>query len=95
MATKAKNPGWEIKDRVYVLNGQKPLTYTIRTKGFLHFDEEKGINREIRYATNQNSLFVDEQDGNVRLGHVMFEDGVITVSRRQPLLTAVTFTVSP
>ena len=82
-----KAPNWEIKGRTYVLkNGFSPLTYTIKSKGFLYFDEEKGINREVRYATNQNSLFVDEQDGNVRLGHVIFENGVLFVPKNQPLL---------
>ncbi len=55
---------WEIKDRTYILkNGMSPLTYKIRSTGMLYFDEAKGINREIRYAENQKSLFVDEQDG--------------------------------
>ena len=83
-----KSPiNWELKDRTYVLNdGFAPLTYHIKTKGFLWFDEEQGINRVIRYATNQNSLFVDEQDGHARLGHVVFSDGVLHVKKSQPLL---------
>ena len=85
---KVKKPlNWEIKDRTYVLKGEfSPLTYTIRSRGIVWFDEEKGINREIRYATNQNSLFVDEQDGHVRLGHIIFEDGSLSVPKNQPLL---------
>ena len=74
------------KDRVYVLNGKKPLTSKIRTKGIIWFDEEKGYNREIRYSVNQKSLFVDEQDGLARLGHVIFENGNLFVPRTQPLL---------
>ena len=78
---------WEIKDRTYVLtNNFAPLTYAIKSKGIIWFDEDKGINREIRYATNQNSLFVDEQDGFVRMGHVVFEDGSLHVPKNQPLL---------
>ena len=78
---------WEIKDRTYVLTGNySPLTYAIKSKGIIWFDEEKGINREIRYTTNQNSLFVDEQDGFARLGHVVFEDGSLHVPKSQPLL---------
>ena len=85
MNTLPKN--WEVRDRIYVLaNGKSPLTYKVKTSGFLHFDEERGINREIRYATNQNTLFVDEQDNNVRLGHVFFEDGVLSVPKNQPQL---------
>jgi hypothetical protein len=78
---------WEIKDRTYVLrNGMSPLTYKIKSTGLLHFDENKGVNREIRYAANQKSLFIDEQDGFAQLQHVVFLDGVLMVPRTQPLL---------
>lgn len=82
-----KAPQWEVKDRIYRLTGGKsPLTYTIqtkhtRTKPLLYFDEEQGINRELRYATNQTSVFVDEQDGYATLGHVVFTDGSLHVER--------------
>ena len=50
---------WEIKDRTYVLkNGMSPLTYKIKSRGILWFDEDKGVNREIRYASNQNTLLL-------------------------------------
>ena len=83
--------GWKIKDRSYILKTGSPLTWTIQTKHtrkkpLLYFDEDLGINREIRYATNQNSIFVDEQDGYATLGHVYFEDGTLFVPRNdQPL----------
>jgi hypothetical protein len=78
---------WEIKDRTYVLkNGMSPLTYKIKSTGLLHFDESKAINREIRYADNQKSLFIDEQDGFAQLKHIVFRDGVLMVPRTQPLL---------
>ena len=78
---------WEIKDRTYVLkNGMSPLTYKIRSSNLLHFDEEQGINRELRYAANQKTLFVDEQDGYARLEHVVFEDGMLVVPRNNPML---------
>ena len=83
---------WEIKDRTYILAGNRsPLTWTIQTrhtarKPLLWFDEEKGLNREIRYATNQNSLFVDEQDGLSTLAHVMFSDGSLYVPRQKQQL---------
>ena len=73
--------GWEAKDRNYRLVGKSPLTYKIRSKGLLYFDEEAGINRELRYATNQNSIFVDEQDNSATLGHVMFQDGNLFVPK--------------
>ena len=85
---KEEEKNWEIKDRTYILQGKSPLTWTIQTKHtrkkpLLWFDEEKGVNKEIRYATNQNSLFVDEQDGYVTMGHVIFEDGMLLVPRNQ------------
>ena len=88
MATKVQNKpsNWVLKDRTYLLKGQAPLTYFVKSQGFLHFDEEEGINREIRYATNQRSLFVDEQDKNVKLGHIVFRDGALFVPKNQPLL---------
>ena len=82
---------WEVKDRVYRLKVGSPLSWTIQTKHtrkkpLLYFDEELGYNREIRYATNQRSLFVDEQDGYVTLGHVIFKDGMLMVPKSdQPL----------
>ena len=69
-----------------MLTGMAPLTYTLKTKGIIWFDEESGKNREIRYASNQNSIFVDEQDGFAKLEHVVFTDGIINVPRNQPLL---------
>ena len=81
--------GWEIKDRTYVLTGNRsPISWTIQTKHtarkpLLYFDEATGINREIRYATNQRSLFVDNQDGAVTLSHVMFLDGVLYVPKEE------------
>ena len=43
----------------------------------LWFDEEKGINRPLRYARNQKSPFEDEQDGNAVLEPIVFEDGML------------------
>ena len=77
---------WEIKDRTYELVGMSPLTYKIKTNHIIWFDEDKGINRSIRYASNQNSLFVDEQDNNVILEHVIFHDGMLLVPRNKPQL---------
>lgn len=85
-------PDWEIKDRFYFLKGlNEPLSYVLTSKStprkpLLWFDEEKGYNREIRYSSNQRSCFIDEQDGNVILDHIIFEDGVLQVSKtNQPL----------
>jgi hypothetical protein len=80
---------WEFKDRVYVLAGNhSPVTYTIQTKHtprkpLLWFDEGLKINRELRLATNQKSLFADEQNGYSTLTHVIFQDGVLNVPRTE------------
>jgi hypothetical protein len=81
-------PSWEIKDRVYYLLGNKsPLTLKIpgrhtRKHSLLYFDQETGKQREIRYATNQDSPLVDEQKGEVTLGHIMFKEGSLTVPKQ-------------
>jgi hypothetical protein len=78
---------WEIKDRIYYLKGNKsPLTFTIPGKhtkkhALLYFDEKTGKQREIRYATNQDSPFVDEQKGEATLGHIIFQDGTLKVPK--------------
>ena len=85
--TKPKN--WEIKDRYYYIsNGKSPLVFTIPTKHttkapLLWYDPEKGYQRELRYATNQASVFVDEQEGEATLGHIMFRDGVLNVPKEK------------
>ena len=50
------------------------------------FDDEKGYQRELRYATNQRSCFVDEQDGTSTLAHIVFDDGVLYVPKNKPNL---------
>ena len=82
-------PKWEIKDRrYYLLQNKEPLTYTLNSKNsarhaLLYFDEAAGEQKELRYATNQNSPFVKEQKGEVTLGHIIFEDGVLAVPKEK------------
>ena len=82
-------PSWEIKDRVYYLKGNKtPLTLTIPSRhtkkhSLLYFDEQNGKQREIRYATNQDSPLVDEQKGEATLGHITFKDGDLKVPKEK------------
>ena len=85
--TKPAKPSWEIKDRVYFLKGNKtPLTYTIpgkhtRKHALLYFDEKTGKQREIKYATNQDSPLVDEQIGECTMGHIRFDNGTLKVDK--------------
>ena len=84
-----KKPQWEIKDRTYLLlHEQSPLTYRLGSRHstrypLLWFDAEKNEQRELRYASNQNSPFVDEQKGEATMGHIVFDDGVLTVPKQQ------------
>jgi len=84
-----KKPEWEIKDRTYLLSGLKtPLTYTIASRHtgrypLLWFDKEKNEQRELRYATNQNSPLVDQQSGEATLGHIVFRNGTLTVTKEK------------
>jgi hypothetical protein len=55
-------------------------------KPLLWFDEEKGYQREIRYATNQRSCFVDEQEGPATLGRIVFRNGVLNVPKENVVL---------
>tara|TARA_R110002153_G_scaffold246181_2_gene401807 strand:+ start:2752 stop:3564 length:813 start_codon:yes stop_codon:yes gene_type:complete len=84
-----KKPQWEIRDRAYFLKeNKKPLVFTIPTKHsskkpLLWFDEKEGMQRELRYATNMNSPFVDEQKGEATLGRIVFRDGQLFVPKEQ------------
>lgn len=86
-----KGPKWEVKDRHYYLVGKQPLTFTIpskhsRRRSLLWFDTEKNEQRELRYATNQNSPFKDEQKGEATLGHIVFKDGHLFVPKQYQAL---------
>ena len=80
---------WEYKDRNYYLVGNKqPLTYTLPAKHsrrypLVWFDPQMGYERELRYATNQKSIFVDEQEGAVTLKHIVFESGHLFVPKEK------------
>jgi len=82
-------PSWEIKDRTYILkNGKSPVTHRIYSRHtsrhpLFWFDEETGVQEEIRYATNQASPLKKDQKGEVTLGHVIFKDGVLTVPKQK------------
>ena len=84
--------GWEIKDRRYVIRGDRnPLTFTIKSRHtekypLLYFDTDNNTQRALRYATNQSSPFVDEQKGEVTLRHIVFEDGALFVPKEEQAL---------
>ena len=86
------DPRWEIKDRAYyLLNGKSPITLILASKHsssfpLMYFDEKLGYERELRYATNQKSPFVDEQKGTVTVAHIVFKDGVLLIPKKMQAL---------
>ena len=86
-----KKDEWVIKDRLYELTRTKPLVFTLptahsRKRSLLYFDEKLGYQRELRYATNQRSCFVDEQKGQIVMGRIVFRDGVLRVPKENVAL---------
>lgn len=87
-----KEKKWELKDRNYFLtNNLSPLTYTLPSKHtrrfpLLYFDREKMTQRELRYASNQASPFVDEQNGQATLEHIVFQNGTLHVPKENQAL---------
>jgi hypothetical protein len=88
-ARERKKPSneWEIKDRVYLLKGdKKPLSRSIKASGIYYFDKEKGYERELKYCQNQNTSFVDEMKGDQRLEHIVFRSGNLFVEKEKTTL---------
>jgi len=86
-----KNPvledGWEIKDRIYRLKGnKKPLSRSIKSANIHWFDEAMGYERELKYCQNQRTVFVDEMKGDQRLEHVVFRNGLLIVEKEKTVL---------
>lgn len=79
-----------VKDRTYRLKGKKaPISFILnsrnsRRKPLLHFDGTS--NRALRYSSNQQSPFEDDQDNNAIIEPVVFEDGMLVVSKNNPVL---------
>lgn len=78
-------------DKVYRLKMGTPLSYTLASRNnprfpLMWYDEKNNVNRALRYAVNQKSPFEDEQDGNVILEPIVFEDGFLRVSKTNPVL---------
>jgi hypothetical protein len=70
---------------------EAPLSYYIAHKDtprkrLLYYDEETNANHPLRYARNSRSPFQDDQDANVIVEPIVFEDGVLTVPKSNPVL---------
>ena len=82
-----KSPKWEVKDRLYELLGDnRPVVRIMKRKNLYWFDDEKGYQREMAYAVNQKTPFVDEFKGRVRPGHIIFRDGMLFVEKENTVL---------
>jgi len=77
-------PQWEIRDRLYELKSETfPPVYIVKSRGLFYFDNEKGYEREIKYARNQQTPFVDEMKGRAKLGHIIFRNGKLFVEKEK------------
>jgi len=84
---KPKKASWEVKDRMYYLMYDKtPLSKSIKCSNIHWFDEKAGYERELKYTSNQRTVFVDEMVGDQRLEHVIFRNGAITVPKSKVVL---------
>lgn len=78
-------------DKVYRLIIGSPLSYTLASRNhprypLMWYDEDTNTNRALRYASNQKSPFEDAQDGNAIIEPIVFEDGMLSVSKKNPVL---------
>jgi len=86
----ATQPQWEVKDRVYILKGNRtPVNFILRSRHHLnkplqYFDGT--MTRSLRFASNQTSVFEDEQHGDVTLPAIIFKDGKLVIPKEQVLL---------
>ncbi len=84
---KPKKNTWEIKDRIYDLtSSNRPLSKMIKSANIYWFDEEKGYERELKYCENQRTVFVDEMQGEQRLSHIIFRNGMLFVPKEKTVL---------
>jgi hypothetical protein len=79
-----------LADKTYRLRrGQAPLSFMLPSRNshrhpLLHFDGSS--NRALRYSPNQKSPFEDEQDKQVILTPIIFENGFLKVPKNNPVL---------
>jgi len=82
----------DVKNKIYILkNNWRPLTYTLSNRHkpelpLQYFDEKNKTLKSLRYATNQESVFISEKTGEATLGSVVFERGVLVVPHTNPTL---------
>jgi len=77
--------------KTYLLVGKSPLSLILQSRDnrhrrLLYNDAEKKKQRSLRYASNQESPFIDEQDENFICEPIVFEDGRLLVSENNYIL---------
>lgn len=76
----------------FLLKGAyKSPSYIIQSKHkanspLVYWDEQNQRNRSLRYARNQKSVFMDEQDEFAITEPIIFEDGELRVASTNPIL---------
>jgi hypothetical protein len=79
-------------DKTYKLTHNKaPISYILATRNtdsfpLLWYDEKLRRNRALRYAKNQPTPFVDEQDENAIVQPIVITDGFLSVPKSNPVL---------
>ena len=74
---------WEYKDRIYRVSGRhNPAIFWLQSRPstsepMLYWDNDGKRNRELRYASNFDTPFKDEQHGTAVPGIIMFEEGTL------------------
>jgi hypothetical protein len=77
--------------KTYLLVRKSPLSLILQSRDnrhrrLLYNDTEKKKQRSLRYASNQESPFIDEQDDNFICEPIIFEDGRLVVSETNYIL---------
>lgn len=81
-----------LKDKIYYLkDGSEPISFVLQSRSgkrapLIWFDEEKQVNRALRYARNQKSPFEDEQDEHAIVEPIVFENGELRVDKTNVVL---------
>jgi hypothetical protein len=92
MAKTTKSADLAPKDKTYtLLSTNTPMQFFLRNRHkkqspLQYYDEDKKQLRSLCYASNQISIFEDEQTGDVMLGSIVFINGNLTVPKTNPQL---------
>jgi len=71
---------------IYKLNRGGGIITVIPSSNITVYDEEKNSVREIRYCSNQQSIYVDEQSGRATREPLKFFEGILAVPHTKPNL---------